>query len=85
LKYLLEDILHKKLDFSFIKSNNTILNYKPCQECDIFILIEDPSRSLILNVCGNVIHQTYVKDMLKDETLIYLCDVEDVSNPLLSF
>ena len=54
LKHLPEDILREEPDFSSIKSNEAI----PCGECDKPILTEDPSRSLILNVCGGMVHRT---------------------------
>src|ERR1043165_7958872 len=58
LKYLPEDILREELDFSSIKSNNTIQDYGPCGECDIPTLTEDPPKSLVLNACGDMIHRT---------------------------
>lgn len=38
--------------------NDTIQDYEACQECDKLILTEDPSRSLVLNICGDIVHQT---------------------------
>ena len=63
LKYLPEDILREELDFSSIKSNNTIQDYGLCGECDIPILTEDPPRLLVLNVCDDMIHRTCAKKM----------------------
>ena len=34
--------------------------------CDIPILTEDPPRSLVLNVCGDMIHRTCAKTMYKE-------------------
>ncbi len=56
LKYLLENILHKESDFSSIKSNKAILNYRLYEEYDILILIRDSFKLLILNVCDNIIY-----------------------------
>jgi hypothetical protein len=67
LKHLPEDIFREELDISSIKSNEAIPDYEPCMECDISILTEDPSRSLVLNVCGDMIHRTYVKKSIKME------------------
>ncbi|RIA79156.1 hypothetical protein C1645_841397 [Glomus cerebriforme] len=53
LKYLSDDILRKKPDFSSIKSNDSIQDYEACQECDKHILSEDPPRSLVLNVLSD--------------------------------
>ncbi|GBC24044.2 hypothetical protein GLOIN_2v1771599 [Rhizophagus irregularis DAOM 181602=DAOM 197198] len=72
-------------DFSSIKSNNTILDYGPCGECDIPILTEDPPRLLVLNVCDDMIHRTCAKAMYKDGTLLCSCDMADNSDPLLPF
>ena len=73
LKYLPEDILREEPDFSSIKSNNTIPDYGPCGECDVPILTEDPPRSLVLNVCGDVIHWTYVNESDKRGVLYCSC------------
>ncbi|GES77985.1 hypothetical protein GLOIN_2v1707120 [Rhizophagus clarus] len=54
LKHLPEDIPRKKSDFSSIKFNEVIPDYGSCQECEISILIENPPRLLILNVCEEV-------------------------------
>ena len=70
LKYLPEDILCEEPDFSSIKSNEAIPDYGACQECDKPILTEDPPRSLILNVCGDMIHWTCAKKIYKDGTLL---------------
>ena len=85
LKYLPEDILREEPDFSSIKSNNTIQDYGPCGECDIPILTEDPPRSLILNVCGDMIQRTCAKKIYKDGTLLCSCGKADNSDPLLPF
>ncbi|PKC66411.1 hypothetical protein RhiirA1_512203 [Rhizophagus irregularis] len=79
------DILREEPDFSSIKSNNTILDYGPCGECDIPILTEDPPRLLVLNVCDDMIHRTCAKAMYKDGTLLCSCDMADNSDPLLPF
>ncbi len=85
MKYLSEDILREELDISSIKSNEAIPDYGLCMEYDIFILTEDLSRSLILNVCGDMIHQTCVKKIYKDEILFCSYGKADNSNPLLPF
>src|SRR3954454_8344498 len=85
LKHLPEDILREELDFSSIKSNEAIPDYGPCGECDIPILTEDPPRSLVLNICGDILHQTCAKAMYKDGALLCLCGMADNSDPLLSF
>ena len=69
LKYLPEDNLRGEPDFSSIKSNDTIPDYGSYGKCDNPILTEDPPRSLILNVCGD----------------IGSCGMADVSDPLLPF
>ena len=58
LKHLSKDIFYEEPDFSSIKSNEAIPDYGSCQECEIPILTKDLSRSLVLNVCGDVIYQT---------------------------
>src|SRR4051794_32244225 len=73
LKHLPEDILHEEPDFSSIKSNEAIQDYGPCMECDIPILTEDPPRSLMLNVCGDMIHRSYAKGTDKRGTLYCSC------------
>ena len=65
LKYLPEDILREEPDFSSIKSNDTIQDCEACQECDKPILTEDPPRSLVMNVCGDVIHRTCANNPVK--------------------
>ncbi|GET67425.1 hypothetical protein GLOIN_2v1770914 [Rhizophagus irregularis DAOM 181602=DAOM 197198] len=62
MKHLPEDILREELDISSIKSNEAIPDYGPCMECDIPILTEDPPKSLVLNVCGDMIHRTFDYD-----------------------
>ncbi|CAG8585378.1 20493_t:CDS:2 [Rhizophagus irregularis] len=84
-EFEVEDILREEPDFSSIKSNNTILDYGPCGECDIPILTEDPPRLLVLNVCDDMIHRTCAKAMYKDGTLLCSCDMADNSDPLLPF
>ncbi|CAG8619843.1 497_t:CDS:2, partial [Funneliformis mosseae] len=79
-----EDILREKPDFSTIKSNKTIPDYGAYQECDKPILTEDPPRSLILNVCGDMIHRTCVRGIDKRGTLYCSCGKDDDSDPLLS-
>ncbi|GBB96095.1 hypothetical protein RclHR1_26800001 [Rhizophagus clarus] len=54
-------------------------------ECDIPILTEDPPRSLILNVCSDMIHQTCAEKIHKDRTLLCSCGKADHSDPLLPF
>ncbi len=85
LKYLLKNILHEESDFLSIKSNNTILNYKLYRECDISILIKDPSKLLILNICNDMIYQICMKKMYKDGILLCSCDIADNSDLLLPF
>ena len=82
LKYLLKDILCEETDFSLIKSNKTIPDYGLCEKCNIFILIEDPPKFLILNIYDNMIYQTYVRGINKREILYYLCDKNDDNNSL---
>src|SRR6266498_310757 len=67
LKHLPEDILHEEPDFSSIKSNEAIPDYGPCGECDIPILTEDLPRSLVLNVCDDMIHWTCAKKIYKEK------------------
>ncbi|PKK56259.1 hypothetical protein RhiirC2_800425 [Rhizophagus irregularis] len=83
LKHLPEDILREEPDFSSIKSNEAIPDYGPCMECDIPILTEDPPRSLILNVCGDMIHRTCARGIDKRGTLYCSCGMEEDSDPLL--
>ncbi len=83
LKYLLEDILHEDSDFSLIKSNKTIQDYGQYIKCDTSILIEDSSKSLILNICNDMIYQTCVRGINKKETLYCLCNKDDNSDLLL--
>ncbi|PKY41808.1 hypothetical protein RhiirA4_396535 [Rhizophagus irregularis] len=85
MKHLPEDILREELDISSIKSNEAIPDYGPCMECDIPILTEDPPRSLVLNVCGDMIHRTCAKKIHKDGTLLCSCGKADNSDPLLPF
>ena len=56
LKYLPENILYEELNFSSIKFNNIISDYGLYGDCNTPILTEDLSKSLILNVCDNMIH-----------------------------
>ncbi len=83
LKHLPEDILREEPDFSSIKSNEAIQDYGPCIECDTPILTEDPPRSLMLNVCGDMIHRTCAKGTDKRGTLYCSCGKDDDSDPLL--
>ncbi|PKK77609.1 hypothetical protein RhiirC2_844176 [Rhizophagus irregularis] len=76
LGHLPEDILREEPDFSSIKSNETITDYGPCGECDLPFLTEDPPRSLILNVCGDIAHRTCAKETDKR---YYSCGVDDDS------
>ncbi|RIA85443.1 hypothetical protein C1645_741570 [Glomus cerebriforme] len=46
---------------------------------------EDPPRSLVLNICDDMIHRTCVKTMYKDGTLLCSCGMADNSDPLLPF
>ncbi|CAG8763669.1 21018_t:CDS:2, partial [Rhizophagus irregularis] len=85
LKHLPDDILREELDVSSIKSNEAIPDYGPCMECDIPILTEDPPRSLVLNVCGDMIHRTCAEKIHKDGTLLCSCRKADHSDPLLPF
>ncbi|CAI2189810.1 8473_t:CDS:2, partial [Funneliformis geosporum] len=62
-----------------------IPDYGPCMECDIPILTEDPSRSLVLNVCGDMIHRTCANKIHKDGTLLCSCGKADNSDPSLPF
>jgi flagellar hook-basal body complex protein FliE len=83
LKYLPEDILREEPDFSSIKSNNTIQDYGPCGDCDVSIFSENPPRSLVLNVCGDVIHRTCASKPDKRGALYCSCGVGDDRDPLL--
>ncbi|CAG8603359.1 4808_t:CDS:2 [Funneliformis mosseae] len=83
LKHLPEDILREESDFSSIKSNEAIPDYGACQECDKPILTEDLPRSLILNVCGDMIHRTCARGTDKRGTLYCSCGKNDDSDPLL--
>ncbi|CAG8730927.1 9621_t:CDS:2 [Rhizophagus irregularis] len=83
LKHLPEDILREEPDFLLIKSDEAIPDYGPCMECDIPILTEDPPRSLILNVCGDMIHRTFARGIDKKGTLYCLYGMEEDSDPLL--
>jgi len=84
LKYLPEDILHEELDFSSIKSNDTIQDCETCQECDKPILTEDPPRSLVLNVCGDIVHRTCAGKPDKRGVLECSCGMADDKDPSLS-
>ncbi len=84
LKHLSEDIFHEESDFSSIKSIEAITDYRSCQECKIPILTEDLSRSLVLNVCDNVIHQICMNKVDNHDTLPYSCGVVDDNDPFLS-
>ncbi|UZO26795.1 uncharacterized protein OCT59_019008 [Rhizophagus irregularis] len=55
-----EDILREEPDFSSFKTNEAIPDNGPCGDCDMSIFSEDPPRSLVINVCGDVIHRTCV-------------------------
>ncbi|RGB38746.1 hypothetical protein C1646_665174 [Rhizophagus diaphanus] len=46
-------------------------------------LTEDPPRSLILNVCGDMIHRTCARGTDKRGTLYCSCGKDDDSDPLL--
>jgi hypothetical protein len=83
LKHLPEDILREEPDFSSIKSNEAIPDYGPCMECDTPILTEDPPRSLILNVCGDMVHRSCARGTDKRGTLYCSCGIEEDSDPLL--
>jgi hypothetical protein len=83
LKHLPEDILSEEPDFSSIKSNDTIPDYGSCQECEIPILTEDPPRSLVLNVCGDVIHRTCANKVDNRGALPCSCGVVDENDPFL--
>ncbi|GES96015.1 hypothetical protein GLOIN_2v1770914 [Rhizophagus clarus] len=74
---------HLPPDFSSIKSNEAIPDYGSCQECEIPILTEDPPRSLVLNVCGDVIHRTCANKVDNRGALPCSCGVVDDSDPLL--
>ena len=66
LKYLPEDILHEVPDFSVIKSSDSnIPEYGPCGICEIPILTDNSPRSIIVNVCGHIHHQTCSKKINK--------------------
>src|SRR5947207_5666465 len=83
LKHLPEDILLKKPDFLSIKSNEAISDYGPCGECDKSILTEDSPRSLILNICGDMVHWTCARETDKRRTLYYSCGMKEDSDLLL--
>ena len=51
LKYLSEDILHEMPDFSAIKSSDSnISEYEPCRIYETSILMDNLSRSIIVNI-----------------------------------
>src|SRR3954447_20430153 len=52
-------------------------------ECDTPILTEDPPRSLMLNICGDMIHWTCARGIDKRGTLYCSCDMKEDSDPLL--
>ncbi|PKC72545.1 hypothetical protein RhiirA1_531103 [Rhizophagus irregularis] len=52
-------------------------------ECDKPILTEDPPRSLILNVCGDMIHRTCAEKPDKRGVLLCPCGVSDDRDPSL--
>ncbi|CAG8690731.1 11006_t:CDS:1 [Funneliformis mosseae] len=84
LKYLSKDILREESDFSSIKSNDTIQDCEMCQECDKPILTENPPRSLVLNVCGDIIHQTCAGKPDKRGVLECSCGIADDKDLSLS-
>src|SRR2546423_904913 len=83
LKSLPEDILREKPDFSFIKSNDSIPDSELCQECDTPILSEVLPRSLVLNVCGDLIHRNCANKPDKRGVLLCSCGVADDKDPSL--
>ena len=83
MKHFLEDILYEESDFSLIKSNKAILDYGLCGECDIFILTEDLPRSLILNICDDIINWTCVRRIDKRGILYCSYNKNDISDLLL--
>ncbi|RIA78982.1 hypothetical protein C1645_841895 [Glomus cerebriforme] len=52
-------------------------------ECDTPILTEDPPRSLMLNICGDMVHRTCTRGTDKRGTLYCSCGTEEDSDPLL--
>ncbi|CAG8562561.1 2878_t:CDS:2 [Funneliformis mosseae] len=82
-KDIYEDILREEPDFSSIKSNEAIPDYGPCMKYDTPILTEDPLRSLMLNICSDMVHWTCIRGTDKRGTLYYSCSIEKDSNLLL--
>ncbi|RGB22797.1 hypothetical protein C1646_38097 [Rhizophagus diaphanus] len=87
LKNLPEDILREEPDFSSFKMNEAIHeaipDNRPCGDCDMSIFSEDLSRSLIMNVCGDIIHRTCANKVDNRGALPCSCGVVDDSDPLL--
>ncbi|RGB22693.1 hypothetical protein C1646_775682 [Rhizophagus diaphanus] len=83
LKYLPEDILREEPDFSSFKTNEAIPDNGPCGDCDISIFSEDPPRSLVINVCGDVIHRTCANKVDNCGALPCSCGVVDDNDPFL--
>ncbi|CAI2176738.1 3267_t:CDS:2 [Funneliformis geosporum] len=71
------------VEIKSIKSSKAILDYELCQKWDIPILTEDPPRSLILNICGDMIYWTCARETNKRETLYCSYGKDNDSNPLL--
>ncbi|CAG8688955.1 9325_t:CDS:2, partial [Funneliformis mosseae] len=80
----IQNILCEEPDFSSIKSNDIIQDCEVCQECDKPILTENPPRSLILNVCGDIVHRTYTRKPDKRGVLECSCGMADDKDPSLS-
>ncbi|CAG8719444.1 6046_t:CDS:2, partial [Funneliformis mosseae] len=78
------NILHEEPDFSSIKSNDTIQDCEVCQECDKPILTENPPRSLVLNVCSDIVHRTCAGKPDKRGVLECSCGMADDKDPSLS-
>jgi hypothetical protein len=87
LKYLPEDILREVPDFSAIKSSDSnILEYGQCGMCETPILMDNPPRSFVVNVCGHIHHRTCSKKI--DRRGVLSCDTclaSDDRDPLLPF
>jgi hypothetical protein len=77
LKYLPKGILRKELDFSSFKTNEAIPDNGLCRDYDMSIFSEDLPRSLVINVCDNVIHQTCTNKVDNRGALPCSCDMID--------
>ncbi|RIA88882.1 hypothetical protein C1645_851922 [Glomus cerebriforme] len=83
LNYFSEDIFHEEPDYSSFKTNEAIPNNRLCEDCDMSIFSEDPSRSPVINICNDIIHQTYVNKVDNRDVLPYSYGVVDYNDPFL--